>query len=144
MSNEARDPFNTDDNDAPVLFTDREYGTQGKVERSIEVYGFDEQTRPLMFDDAATAIAGVIHLWRKPDEDLHGYSQYVDDARSFLTSVWQAEQVAEVTADLIADSKAEGIAQQLADDARANMRADDARASIEAARGRTLEEILGQ
>lgn len=55
-------------------------------ERYIDVTVENDVPR-LTFDDAAAAIAGVLHLYQKPLEDLHGYTQYLDATELFLRSI---------------------------------------------------------
>lgn len=42
--------------------------------------------RELNLDLTAAAIAGVLHLYEKPTEDLHGYTEYLEEAKAWLVS----------------------------------------------------------
>ena len=85
MSN-AVDPFNIKDDDSPLIFRQQPYGSNGQIDRSIEVYGPDAGTRPFTAEDAIHAIAGVMYLWQRPGQDLHGYTEYVDEVRLWLNA----------------------------------------------------------
>ena len=162
MSNEeAIDPFDYSDDDGPILFSDNT-ARSGLKERHLEVYA-EAGARPLTAEDAATAIAGVLHLWQRPHEDLHGYTKYVDEVKQWLSARVAAAMDYECGAaseEVVAYNRtngtipyphpkiARGLTQEELDEnldaALKGYWADDAPAAVEEKRPRSLEEILGQ
>lgn len=76
----SESPFWSPRDESPVEF----YRQTASTYQSVE-YGVDVDSKATL-EDAAAAIAGVLHLYEKPGEDVHGYTDYLPEARAFLLS----------------------------------------------------------